>query len=352
MKKTLWIACIMFIWNALASAAVIPLQGDADVYDPYGGVIFSTPVNGTWDQGANTMEVTPFMFFGLQMGSTFELLGEGTHTRPTPYGPISITVSPGQLGSFVTVTWGANTFHTFMVWDVVTIAGVTSLVPVDTDGDGVPGRQLTDGPFPGFTLSYDFTRPEAQPPGIEVSILGANSGVCSELGGRPFSLSANIVLLGDTSLNTIEWRLDGEVIGTEATVNPLIPAGTHTIEVVVTNTTGQTDSASSAVSVYDWTQPEVNVAFVDARTGAEITSIQGSRVQFVKPVLYAEDSCDPEPAVTAVASPVHEVSDSTVLKVQGNTGGIDIPATGIEVRITATDDAGNSRTGSFVLPVE
>ena len=53
--------------------------------------------------------------------------------------------------------WGVN-INQPISWDWSITAlpgGATSLVLLDTDGDGTPGIALTSGPFPGFTMAIE-----------------------------------------------------------------------------------------------------------------------------------------------------------------------------------------------------
>ncbi len=354
MKKI--IGCFIFLlcsfYSVISTAQI--LSGTARVYDPSGFQLpDDSPVTGNIDLQNNTMSVGSFGFFGIDMATTdIELLAEGTHSRPGG----TVTVGPGQLGAYMTINFTIDNtlFRTFMVWDVALNGADISLIPVDSDLDGIPGQRLTEGPFRDFTLIYEFISPGVMPPGIDVSlnIQGRTSRACDQFGGSEFSMTANVILKGDTGLESVEWFLNNDSIGTGETLTSLIPVGNHTIKVVATNTTGQMDTASSLIRVYDFTAPNAHVSFVDARTGEEITSIDGEHTRYVSPLITVTDICDAEPDVKAVASPVYEVTNDSVIKIKGEKGKIKMPATGVEVRVTATDDAGNTKTDTHILPIE
>ena len=347
------ITALLFSLSVVFSSAsqAFTVGGTASIYDPGGVLFFLNPISAEVDLGTNTVTVDPFLFFGSAVNTQpFQLLGEGVHTRPIG----SITVGPGQLGAYVTVEWNVNTFSTFMVWDAAVATDGISLIPVDSDGDGTPGQQFVEGPFPGFTLIYELISPDLLPPGVDVAIDvegGDTSRACSEPGGTSVTMTANAVLRGGAELLAIEWFLDDTSVGTGEMLTQLIPVGTHTVKAVASTTTGQSDQDSVTFNVFDFTAPDVSIGFIDARSGDQITGIADNRTQYVTPVVTAADLCDAEPDVTAVASPVFAIAPGSQIMIQGNRGSVQMPASGLEVRATATDDAGNSRTETAVLPI-
>jgi hypothetical protein len=338
-----------------ALAQAVPVTGEATFYDPTGMPIMAqTPITGELDFEASTASFSPFMFFGFQFVTTsVELLGEGTHTRPADGGltgseTITVSVGPGQLGAYFVFDWTINTLPTFMVWDINSHPTGTSYTTTDSDGDGIPGHAFVTDPFPGFTVAFDLLEGEP-PPDIEVSIDagGATTRECAEHGGSTVILNADITLIGSAELGTVDWTIDGAPAGSGSSIYPFLSRGTHNIGVNATILSGASDTDSASITVRDTTPPEIHLAFLD-EGGQAVTSI-GTGTH-VKASIEATDICDPAPATEGSATPVFEVTDGDVIKIQS--GKIkELPTTAIELSGTATDASGNRRSGMTVLTI-
>lgn len=328
------------------------VAGYSKAYDPAGMQIFNAPTNADIDLNAGTMTIDPVIFFGQQVNVTsIELLGQGSHTRPIG----TVNVGPDQLGAYMIINWAVSEFRLFMVWDMLTDGINISLTPTDSDGDGIPGHALIEGPFPGFTFVYEFLSPDLLPPGIEVTmniVNGTSYRQCDTHGGSQVTMAADITLKGEAELGSILWYLnDVEVASNEEQVDLIIPVGSHTVRVDVSTLTGQTDTASMNLVVNDNTAPDVEIVFTDKRSGAIVTEIEGNQRHFIIPHITTTDICDPNPTSHAVASAVNEITEDTVININAKRSDVYIPATGVEVRVTAADENGNSKTESAILPI-
>ena len=91
-------------------------------------------------------------------GTTF---GPGAYAIDTiEGGTYNFTVGEGQLGGHILWDWSVTTdIDIVNVWDVSTVAGVTSYTSTDIDGDGIPGIGFIDGPFATtpFSANFDFS---------------------------------------------------------------------------------------------------------------------------------------------------------------------------------------------------
>ncbi len=345
------VTALLGLLVAVGTAAAVPLVGEMQVLDPSGRVVLPpTPVAGVLDEAAGTMTVDPVMFFGLLITPhPFELLGEGSHTRTDPATgtPLTTTVGPGQLGAFMVLDWGANTFSSFLVWDVVTHPGGRAFTPADSDGDGIPGQAFTTGPFPGFTLIY--TMQEGTPPPAAMLSLTVAGGIrqeCAEAGGNTVTATASVELVGGAELSEVQWTVDGTSAGTGTTITPFLSLGSHTIEATAIPVVGGSDTQHLIVTVVDTQPPVVDAAFVDHRTGEVVAEAARGKVE----VRYAAtDACDPNPTVEAVVVPVFAVVDGQVLKVKGEHLQVRLPTSALDLTVTATDAAGNSAGGEAVL---
>ena len=123
--------------------------------------------------------------------------------------------------------------------------------------------------------------------------------------------------------------------------------GSHTVEVLASTTTGQSDTDSVAVEVRDTISPDLEVAFLN-RDGEQITAIDaGNRVTTR---IAATDVCDPDPVTEGAAVPVFAVSDGDTIRIQGGkTNTVKLPTTAIELSATTADTSGNNATGMAVL---
>ena len=351
-KQILFILSLLLAVAGTTPAAATPLAGSARVLDPAGSPVTDQPITGDLDLVASTMTVDTFLFFGFDfVTKSVELLGEGTYTRPSGFGgpDITATVGPGQLGAYIVIDWNINEFPTFMVWDVSTHTDGQVYTTVDSDGDGIPGHALVSGPFVGFALIYDFLVGEPAP-GIEVaiSIPGGNNQECSQTGGSPVILNADVNLIGGTTLASVAWFVDGASAGIGTSITPFFALGSHSIEALATATTGESGSATATVTIADKTPPQIDVAFVDRRTGEIITNVNDRRTRFAVTRFDAADICDPAPVTQGVLTPVHAVNNGDTLRIQGNNT-VQLPTSAVELSATAKDASGNTGIGQAVL---
>jgi len=352
MKGSL-VAGLSFVLAAhisIANAEIQAISGTALLYDPLGTPIGSpTPITGVYDTDTQLMTIDPWLFFGSAVNSQIEVLPPGSYTIP---GVLPFSVGTGQAGGDITTEWNVSTIPHGIVWDVISHSGGQHFEPVDTDGDGIPGLPMISGPFPGFTFVYEFDVGEPSP-GIEVEILveGGTYQECNDVGGNNVELSAAVDLTNGAELASIDWTVDGNAAGSEASITPFLSLGTHSISVTATGVSGIYDTASTTIQVVDTVKPSLSVEFVDASTGQAISSVDGARVTFVEVHLNGSDICDSDVEVAGVANPVYDITGNKVIKIQGNNKGVDMPTTAIEVTATAMDDSGNKQLEQAVLPI-
>ncbi|MFN2338955.1 MAG: hypothetical protein ABR544_08305, partial [Gammaproteobacteria bacterium] len=337
MKKTIIAGLLLLASAGLpCQAEILALTGTAVLYDPVGSSIgLPTPVTGEYDTEQARIEIDPWLFLGSYMNSQVELLNPGVHNHPEAG---SITVGAGQLGGQIQTSWAVSNLTTYQVWDVIEYAGGMSFRAVDSDGDGVPGHAMITGPFPGFSLVYEFDVGESAP-GVEVSlhVPGGTVQECNAIGGKEVSLSASASLKGGAELSSIDWVINGEAVGSGPSIQPFLALGSHAVQVTATTTGGHYDTATTTVNVRDTVRPDLAISFRDTRTGQAVTSVDGTGVSFIEVHLDASDVCDPAVAVLGVAKPVHAIVGGEVIKIQGKKQAVNLPTTAIEVSATATD---------------
>lgn len=160
MKTRASILSLFFLGLVTCSSASLaaPLNGAFNLYDASGAATLpgGLPVVGDLDSAVGTMSVDSFMFSGFPVLSTIELLGDGTYTRNDGFGgTIMATVDLAQLGAYVIFEWNGTVFPTFMVWNRVQVGQGAFYSITDSDGDGVPGHRLADGPFVGISPVFE-----------------------------------------------------------------------------------------------------------------------------------------------------------------------------------------------------
>lgn len=350
MKKAIIAGLLLTSVGSICQAEILALSGTAVIYDPAGNSIgLPIPVTGEYDTNQTQIEIDPWSFFGSYMNSQIEVLDPGVHSHPDAG---SITVGMDQLGGHIQTSWAASNLTTFLVWNVIQYSGGMSFRAVDSDGDGVPGHAMITGPFPGFSLVYEFDTGEPAP-GIEVSlnVLDGTLQECNAVGGREVALSASVSLKGGSELSSIDWVINGEAAGNGPSIQPFLALGSHAVQVTATTIGGHYNTATTTVNVRDTVRPNLAIAFHDTRTGQAVTSVDGAGVSFIEVRLDASDVCDPAVAVMGVAKPVHAIIGGEVIRIQGKNQDVNLPTTAIEVSATATDASGNKQIDQSILPL-
>jgi hypothetical protein len=342
----------LLLANAGASvqAEILELSGTVSLFDPSGfHVVSALPITGEYDTGNQQMVIDPWFLFGSPLNSTIQVLQPGAHSHPQSG---MVMVGNGQLGGLVQTSWASNDLPSFVVWDVTHYPGGMSFSAADSDGNGLPGHAMITGPFPGFSLVYEFDAGESAP-GVEVSlnVPGGTVQECNAIGGKEISLSASVSLKGGAELGSIDWVINGEPAGAGPSINPFLARGSHLVEVTAHTTGGHSNGAATTVQVRDTVRPDLSISFHDTRTGQQVTSVEGAGVSFIEVRLDASDVCDPQPEVMGVAKPVYAIIGGQVIRLQGKNQSVDLPTTAIEVSATATDASGNKQIDHAILPI-
>ncbi|MDH5514993.1 MAG: hypothetical protein OEY45_07525 [Gammaproteobacteria bacterium] len=347
----------LFYFGAASST---PLTGSLHVYDPFGFDFCEPPgtgacgdpLTGDYDATAGTLSFDPILFLGTDIiTNTVELLPVGTHTRSDGFGgTITASVNPGQIGAYIILEWDINILPTFMVWDVAGPVSSQTFIPVDSDGDGIPGHAVAGGPFPGFTGIFEFVVEEPGPDvDITLAVTGGTTHECASTNGTVVEISANLSLTGGAILESISWTVDGLPAGSGTTINTALEPGSHDISATALTTTGETDTETVTVNIVDTTAPVLDVAFIDDRSGMPVSHIDRPNVQWIKVQVSAADACDDSPQTHAVGG--FSVQDGDLLKIQGNNDTVTMTTSKIDLSGTATDASGNSSSGIATLHI-
>ena len=227
---------------ALAMAAALQAQASTGnnftLLDAGGGMVGGTnDVTVTWDGTFNAdvtdtnfnMEISsPTTFFGFNWNAHHvRVFGPGTYTFDTGCDVslieagsctpgagggtlLTMTVEPGQVGAHMLFDWGGNNnIDVVNVWDAASLFGTGTemyaggtttedphsgdpahrwgLANTDNDQDGVLGTAMVDGPFAGFSASFN-----AQ---LDVASMGNNFTLLDPGGG----------MVGGTNDVTVTW---------------------------------------------------------------------------------------------------------------------------------------------------
>ncbi len=353
--KRMILATILLLTLGKGIAWATALTGIFNMYDPSGEPLFPPglefSISGDFDWSTGTMFVEPFDVFSSPLTADIEVLGEGTHTRDDGCGgSITATVGPGQVGAYIIFHWGYHVIPALMVWDVATQGDASIFTITDSDGDGIPGHRLTCSDFIGNSPVFNFTVAEPGPGiGVSVEVEGGNTQECSAPGGSTVTLTANVSLFGGAELGSVDWMIDGEVVGSGQTISPFLSLGSHVVQVAATTSTGETSSDTTSVHVVDTTPPDLVASFVDRRSGQEVTSIDRPNVHRIVTRLEASDVCDPHPSTEATVG--FPVVDGLRLKIQGKRGRVTLTTSRLELTATARDESSNTTTAKKTLTI-
>lgn len=186
---------------------------------------------------------------------------------------------------------------------------------------------------------------------VGIAAQGGTPQECTGVDGSTITFLADVALFNGGQLSTLEWVFDGESVsvGTEPSLAMPVSLGSHSMDVVATLITGQTDTDSQSISIKDTQPPELMLGFIDRHTGQSITEIADNQTHRVEIQLEAKDACDPNPVTNANVVPVFAVEDGDVIKVKGKKGKVIMPTTALSLTGTATDATGHSKTGNTTL---
>ncbi|HEY9053145.1 MAG TPA: hypothetical protein VIQ03_16475 [Gammaproteobacteria bacterium] len=211
-------------------------------------------------------------------------------------------------------------------------------------------KLIVGGPFSGTTGYWQLTGfvEVTDGPVVFIPIVkidGARNKECNEHGGT--TVTAHLTTSpGDVVISNITWFLDDiEIASNAISVNTLVPLGTHTIRADVTLDDGQTKSAVDIVTVSDTKRPNLDVAFIDSRSGEEVTSITSNAVHWITASIIANDACDPSPVIFDNMGGFN-VDNGSSLKIQGNNNTVQLTTDILKLQASAKDNS-NHRTSSY-----
>ena len=170
-----WVAVALSAWGTVQASAV-PQSFSFCAYGPGGSLL-----SNFWTGSVCDETVTGHLDLASGTGtlqSARDLLGVNWTVRDlTLYGPgtyswsfpgtgglgsetstftYAFTVSDTQVGATMLFDWSNTTTGIVQVWDTTPEGG---FYPTDWDGDGIPGGMLIQGPFEGFSFTFQSAVP-------------------------------------------------------------------------------------------------------------------------------------------------------------------------------------------------
>jgi probable HAF family extracellular repeat protein len=213
------------------------------------------------------------------------------------------------------------------------IVDVNSLLPPDSGWILISARFINDaGQIVGFGFFNDEFAWYLFTPASENSVPVANAGSdqtveCSTL----THLDGNGSTDDDNDALTYQWRNGETVLGNSATLDILLPLGTHTLTLVVTDVHDASDDDTVVITVSDTTAP--NVACPANQTLPAGVDCQAVVPDFAT-VAVASDSCS-----------------SVFTRSQSPAAGTAVGLGTHTVTVSVTDESGNVGTCSVIVTV-
>jgi hypothetical protein len=153
----------------------IAIGGANDVIFTWDGTLYTDPLTQT-TPNISLASATPTPFFGIPWSvHDARAFGPGSYSFDTARGnTLNLEVGADQIGAHLLFDWVDTNIDMVLLWNRdTTVAGeiygipagqVFGLASTDGNGDGIPGIPMVDGPFAGFTPTFNLTHPAAVAP--------------------------------------------------------------------------------------------------------------------------------------------------------------------------------------------
>ncbi len=203
--------------------------------------------------------------------------------------------------------------------------------------------------------SSQFTTVRATLP-LVLQIPGGLDQECTALGSHQFSTSVEIGLPDGDAVAFVDWYLNGQLIQGGVNTELLIDGqlGLNQVRAEVGTALGWTGSVQAEVSIGDETAPVIEAFFVDVKTGEPVNVI--SNRDDAEVYLDVFDVCDAEPEVEVIvgipAINGSAVTANTFKKSEKVSVAVEGIAENVELKVIATDSAGNVSSGGASILIE
>jgi hypothetical protein len=201
-----------------------------------------------------------------------------------------------------------------------------------------------------FLLNLTGTISDTAIPRISISVNDDNKvQECAATGGHDVMIASNVQLLFGAVLDRIEWELDGQIVAEGDNFSEFLSLGSHGIKATAFTVGGQQETAFATINIVDTTAPEISAAFIDQRSGEEITVVNKKRKSFIAVSMSATDTCDASPSIDGMGG--FQLFDGDALKIKGHKNKIKLTASELEMEVKAIDASGNSSVVSKSLSI-
>jgi hypothetical protein len=185
---------------------------------------------------------------------------------------------------------------------------------------------------------------------VSIQLTGGNSQECSSFDGKVIEATVNITTTDINDIVSVNWELDGAAVGSGDSIAVAASLGDHTLSVYVDTLASGSFDSSEPVTVKDTTPPELDIHFIDLRTGDEITEVTGDGKNYVSVRYDVVDVCDPASTATGTAVPVHTIDDGDIMLIdKKKLATTTLGSSAVQVSAEATDATGNRRQRGATL---
>ena len=199
----------------------------------------------------------------------------------------------------------------------------------------------SDSGFGGVRYNFHLegTVSQAGPPvptqDLALTLNGGSNQECASTGGNTITANADITTSDVNDIVSVNWLLDNVSIGSGNSIETFASLGSHELRVEVTTVESGTLIRSTPVNISDNTSPNLDIVFIDQKTGDKITQVSSQFKNTVQITYEATDICDPEPISAGHATQSEFVGNNSTIEIDK----------GI-LKATAVNVSGNSRDSS------
>lgn len=263
------------------------------------------------------------------------------------------------LNALTTINTGINTYNVNMAgwtvnWgaegniDMGTGAPATLTCAVDcANGDTFTLEYEATVPTGAFTgvpyqLHLEGTVGQAGPPpptqDISIVLNGGSNQECASTGGNTITANVDITTSDVNDIVSVNWLLNNVSVGSGNSIDTFASLGIHELSVEVTTVDSGTFIRSTPVTIADNTNPNLDILFINQKTGDEITQVSRQFKNTVKIIFNATDICDPELISTGYATQSDFVDNNSTIEIDKGK----LITTAVNVSGYSSDSSNNS----------
>jgi len=207
--------------------------------------------------------------------------------------------------------------------------------------------KANDGVVDSIQGTVNVVISDSAPAVVSIIVQGGSSQECTSADGADVSVNGLIILADGDSIDSIEWKLNGNVLSSQQSINELLSIGTHNLELRVTTLFGHTSIKTTTVTVQDTTPPVVTAKFINRLTGLP-TNTMVLNQNFIGIEANVSDACDPSAIVTNAVYG-NPTADGAIFQSNSWSGGFVIPLRQLVLWVEGRDAAGNIGSATSLL---